>query len=86
MKKAGKRIAAWLAALALCASMLPAVAFAEDTPAPESTASGVSASENEGAPENVPAATPGEAPAPAVVQSAPAPAAPRAGEVAQIRR
>ena len=84
MKKAGKRIAAWLAALALCAGMLPAVAFAEDTPAPESTASGVSASENEGAPENVPAATPGEAPAPAVVQSAPAPAAPRAGEVAQI--
>ena len=84
MKKAGKRIAAWLAVLALCASMLPAVAFAEDTPAPESTASGVSASENEGAPENVPAATPGEAPAPAVVQSAPAPAAPRAGDVAQI--
>ncbi|HIW53519.1 MAG TPA: hypothetical protein H9883_00980 [Candidatus Ruthenibacterium merdigallinarum] len=82
MKKAGKRIAAWLAALALCAGMLPAVAFAEDTPAPASTASGVSASENEGAPENVPAATPGEAPAPAVVQSAPA--APRAGEVAQI--
>ena len=76
MKKAGKRIAAWLTALALCAGMLPAVAFAEETPAGTGAPASVAESENTSAL----AATPGEAPVTAAAQSAPAPAAPRVAE------
>ena len=76
MKKAGKRIAAWLTALALCAGMLPAVAFAEETPAGAGAPASVTESENTSAL----AATPGEAPVTTAAQSAPAPAAPRVAE------